>query len=63
MFAASMNANPTTITQVVSAGQGRVCYNVESHVNFGSIGMHQRFLGLPELLADWLPSASRASNW
>ena len=55
VFAASMNANPTTITQVVSAGQGRVCYNVESHVNFGSIGMHQRFLGLSELLADWLP--------
>jgi hypothetical protein len=50
-----MNASPSSITQVVSAGQGRVCYNVESHVNFGSIGMHQRFLGLKDLLADWLP--------
>ncbi len=55
LFAASMNASPASITQVVSAGQGRVCYNVESHVNFGSIGMHQRFLGLQDLLADWLP--------
>jgi beta-galactosidase len=55
VFAASMNASPSTISQVVSAGQGRVCYNVESHVNFGSIGMHQRILGLQDLLSDWLP--------
>jgi beta-galactosidase len=55
LFAASMNPSPASMAQVVSAGQGRVCYNVESHVNFGSIGMHQRILGLPDLLADWLP--------
>ena len=50
-----MNASPATITQVLSAARGRVCYNVESHVNFGSVAMHQRRLGLPDLLSDWLP--------
>ncbi|MBM3497899.1 MAG: hypothetical protein FJX74_04430 [Armatimonadetes bacterium] len=55
LFAASMNAGPATIAQVVSAARGKVCYNVESHLNFGSVGMHQRRLGLPDLLADWLP--------
>jgi len=55
VFAASMNSSPMSISQVTSAGQGRVCYNVESHPNFGSVGMHQRILGLTDLLADWLP--------
>ena len=55
LFAASMNASPATIAQVVSAARGKVCYNVESHVNFGSVGMHQRRLELGDLLADWLP--------
>ena len=54
-FAASMNASPASMAQVVSAGRGKVCYNVESHVNFGSLGMHQRRLGLRDLVADWLP--------
>jgi len=55
LFAASSNASPVVTSQLISAGQGRVCYNVESHVNFGSIGMHQRMLDLPTLLSDWLP--------
>jgi beta-galactosidase len=55
LFAASLNASPVSISQVVSAARGKVCYNVESHVNFGSIAMHQRRLGLSDLLADWLP--------
>jgi hypothetical protein len=39
----------------VSAGRGRVIYNVESHMNFGSTDMHQRRLGLDDALADFLP--------
>ncbi len=55
VWAATMNGGPVFPSQVVSAARGKVCYNVESHVNFGSTGMHQRRLGLPELLADFLP--------
>jgi beta-galactosidase len=55
VFAASMNASPASVAQVLSAARGKVCYNVESHVNFGSVTMHQRRLGLTDLLADWLP--------
>jgi len=55
VFAATMNGGPVFPSQVISAARGKVCYNVESHVNYGSLGMHQRMLGLDELLADFLP--------
>ncbi len=55
VWAASMNQNPVYTTQVTSAARGKVSYNVESHVNFGSLRMHQRALGLNDLLGDWLP--------
>ncbi len=55
VWAASMNQSPSFTTQVISAARGKVAYNVESHVNFGSLRMHQRILGLPDLLGDWLP--------
>ena len=38
-----------------TSARGKVAYNVESHVNFGSLRMHQRMLGLSDLLGDWLP--------
>ncbi|HSV13951.1 MAG TPA: beta-galactosidase [Tepidisphaeraceae bacterium] len=55
VWAATMNQSPTFTTQVVSAARGKVAYNVESHVNYGSLRRHQRILRLPDLLADWLP--------
>jgi len=55
LFAASMNGTPATLAQVVSAARGKACYNVESHLNFGSLGMHQRRLGLPDVLPDFIP--------
>jgi beta-galactosidase len=55
VFAATMNGAPTMTLQTVSAGRGKVCYNVESHVDFGSTGFHQRLLGPGELRRDLLP--------
>jgi beta-galactosidase len=55
VFAATMNSGPVFSSQVVSAARGKVCYNVESHINFGAINMHQRRLDLNDLLKDWLP--------
>lgn len=55
VFAATMNGGPVLPSQVVSAGRGKVCYNVESHLNYGSLGTHQRILALPDLLADFVP--------
>ena len=55
VFAATMHGGPLVTPLVVSAGRGKVCYNVESHVNFGSTSLHQRMLNLPDLLADFIP--------
>jgi beta-galactosidase len=55
VFAATMNGGPSPCLHIVSAARAKVCYNVESHINFGSIDMHQRELDLPKLLADFLP--------
>jgi beta-galactosidase len=59
VFAATMNGGPLTAPAVVSAARGKVCYNVESHLNFGATSMHQRILGLDDLLRDWLPQISQ----
>jgi beta-galactosidase len=55
VFAATMNGGPVYAPQVLSAARGKLCYNVESHVNFGMTNLHQRRLGLDDLLRDWLP--------
>ncbi len=55
VFAATMNGGPVYAPQVLSAGRGKLCYNVESHLNFGMTNMHQRQLDLNDLLRDWLP--------
>jgi hypothetical protein len=55
VFASSMNNSPATLTQLLSAARGKLCYNVESHINFGSIGMHQRRLVLSDVLSDYIP--------
>jgi beta-galactosidase len=55
VFAATMNGGPILATQVTSAARGKVCYNVESHINHGCTDLHQRILGLPDVLKDFLP--------
>jgi beta-galactosidase len=55
VFASTMNGTPSVVLHVLSAGRGKVCYNVESHLNFGSGDMHQPRVELPRLLADFLP--------
>ena len=55
VFAATMNGGPVYAPQVLSAARGKVCYNVESHLNFGATSMHQRVLTSEDLLRDWLP--------
>jgi len=55
VFAATMNSGPYFTPQVVSAARGKVCYNVESHINGGSITMHQAVIDQNDLLNDFLP--------
>jgi len=55
VFAATMNSGPYFTPQVVSAAQGKVSYNVESHINGGSITMHQAVVDQNDLLNDFLP--------
>jgi beta-galactosidase len=55
VFAATMAGGATATLHVLAAARGKVCYNVESHLNFGSIDLHQRRLELPQLLADFVP--------
>jgi beta-galactosidase len=55
VFAASTNGGAIWPNQLISAARGKPCYNVESHINAGQISMHQRELGLDDVLADLLP--------
>ncbi len=55
VFASTMNGGAMVPKLVLSGARGKVCYNVESHLNFGEVGMHQRKLELPMLLKDFLP--------
>ncbi|MEJ7586882.1 MAG: alpha-amylase family protein [Ferruginibacter sp.] len=55
VFAATMNAGPLFTPQVVSAARGKICYNVEIHINGGSTGSHQKVLHLQDLLLNLVP--------
>lgn len=55
VFAATMNNGPFFTPQVLSAGRGKICYNVESHINGGGITAHQAMLGMNDLLHDFIP--------
>ena len=55
VFAATMNNGPFFTPQVLSAGRGKICYNVESHINGGGITTHQAMLGMDDLLHDFIP--------
>jgi len=46
---------PVVIPQLMSAGHGKICYNVESHINGPDTNMHEAVNELPDLLNDFLP--------
>ncbi|NLG28340.1 MAG: hypothetical protein GX557_10540 [Chloroflexi bacterium] len=55
VFAATMTGGPTACAHVISAARGKACYNVESHINHGSVDMHQPIVDLTRLKRDLLP--------
>ncbi len=55
LFASTTNGGAIWPNQLVSAAQGKTCYNVESHINTGQVSLHQRELDLDAVLADLLP--------
>jgi beta-galactosidase len=55
VFAATMNAGPYFTPQVVSAARSKIAYNVENHINGGSLAAHQRVIDLNALLRDIVP--------
>jgi beta-galactosidase len=55
VFASTMSWGPVSAPQIVSAGNGRTCYNVESHINAGCTNAHQAIINLPGLLDDLIP--------
>lgn len=55
VFAATMNNGPYFTLQVVSTGAGKICYNVESHINGGRTNMYQTVIEMNDLLNDFLP--------
>ena len=54
VFAGSINLFPDQPVKVVSAAKGRVCYNVESHINVGSTAAHPAPLTLDRLKMEFL---------
>ncbi|MFH1569796.1 MAG: beta-galactosidase, partial [Gemmatimonadota bacterium] len=55
VFASTMTGGPTACLHTLSAARGRVCYNVESHLNHGSTDLHQKVNDLDDLRRDLLP--------
>lgn len=55
-FGGTMIGNkPASGMHVTSAAQGRICYNAESHINFGSLNLHQREVNFDLLCKEFLP--------
>ncbi|NSW54074.1 MAG: beta-galactosidase [Anaerolineae bacterium] len=52
-------SKPSSTAQVLSAGNGRVCYNAECHINFGSTALHQPEVTFERLLAEFLPQIGK----
>ncbi|MCC7145205.1 MAG: beta-galactosidase [Phycisphaeraceae bacterium] len=55
VFGGTVNGWPTFPLQAVAAAQGRVCYNVESHVRVGARNLYPRPLRLPQVVSEFLP--------
>ncbi|MEI7833970.1 MAG: alpha-amylase family protein, partial [bacterium] len=55
VFAATMNGTPAMTIQVMSAARGKICYNVENHINHGCTSLHQPIVEREALLHNLLP--------
>lgn len=55
VFAGTTFAGAIFSTQLLSGAQGRVTYNVESHINGGQTALHQKVNRLPEIRREFLP--------
>jgi beta-galactosidase len=55
VFAATTTGQPLWANQVISAGRGKVCYNVESHINSGALAVHQAIHDRSAVLRDLVP--------
>ena len=54
IFAGTVNRIPVMPVKVTSAAAGKVCYNVESHLNSGNTSYHPRPLTLEKLKKEFL---------
>ena len=54
IFAGTVNRFPVMGVKVTSAAGGKVCYNVESHLNGGGTAWHPRLLDLHRLAKEFL---------
>ena len=54
-FAGTTNGFPTQPLQTVSSAKGKVAYNVESHLRYGSAAMYPKELGADDFLNVFIP--------
>ncbi|MHB1000398.1 MAG: beta-galactosidase [Armatimonadota bacterium] len=54
-FAGTTNGIPSATVQTVSSGQGRVCYNVESHLRYGCTSMYPKQLVMKDFADCFVP--------
>ncbi len=55
VFASTMTGGTLMAPVTLSAANGKVCYNVESHINFGDTSLHPRHLDAEDVRNDLLP--------
>ena len=54
-FAGTTNGFPTQPLQTTSSAKGKVCYNVESHLRYGSVAMYPKELDKQDFLNVFIP--------
>lgn len=55
VFASTTFSRPCASVLTLSAADGRLCYNVESHIGNGSIKMHEKQISLRDVANDFVP--------
>lgn len=55
VFASTNFAKPIWSVLTTSAGNGKLCYNVECHIGLGSTQMHQKQITLADMVKDLIP--------
>lgn len=54
-FGGTTNGVPVPTIQTVSSAQGRICYNVESHLRYGNTAMHPKHLTVVDFANAFVP--------